>query len=235
MACGLRSLFVGLRDPRRRTTCASSASTRTCDRDYGAAIRRLHDLGRDGQRQLRLRHGRRRRRRLRPHRGVGGRAGHRDGHLPHPDAVPRHRACTSGWRPQGRILHRDWDLYDTRHVVFRPARLTPGAAGGRLLAGLPRLLPLAEHRARARPPSRRLAGRAAPRRLRRRAGRSSSRCGTGSSAPGGSRARCPSWRPCWRGSPAFGRARRARSGTDTARRSRLRLAVGMSVILLALR
>src|SRR5262249_25418498 len=24
---------------------------------------------------------------------------------------------------QGRILHRDWDLYDTRHVVYRPARL----------------------------------------------------------------------------------------------------------------
>ena len=24
---------------------------------------------------------------------------------------------------EGRILHRDWDLYDTRHVVFRPARL----------------------------------------------------------------------------------------------------------------
>jgi hypothetical protein len=24
---------------------------------------------------------------------------------------------------QGRILLRDWDLYDTRHVVFRPARL----------------------------------------------------------------------------------------------------------------
>ena len=26
---------------------------------------------------------------------------------------------------QGRILHRDWDLYDTRHAVFRPARMTP--------------------------------------------------------------------------------------------------------------
>jgi hypothetical protein len=26
---------------------------------------------------------------------------------------------------QGRILHRDWDLYDTRHVVFRPERLSP--------------------------------------------------------------------------------------------------------------
>jgi len=25
----------------------------------------------------------------------------------------------------GRITSRDWDLYDTRHVVFRPARLTP--------------------------------------------------------------------------------------------------------------
>jgi radical SAM superfamily enzyme YgiQ (UPF0313 family) len=28
---------------------------------------------------------------------------------------------------EGRILTRDWDVYDTRHVVYRPARLTPGA------------------------------------------------------------------------------------------------------------
>ena len=28
---------------------------------------------------------------------------------------------------QGQILHRDWDLYDTRHTVFRPARLQPAA------------------------------------------------------------------------------------------------------------
>ena len=27
----------------------------------------------------------------------------------------------------GRVVTRDWDLYDTRHVVFRPARLTPRA------------------------------------------------------------------------------------------------------------
>jgi radical SAM superfamily enzyme YgiQ (UPF0313 family) len=26
----------------------------------------------------------------------------------------------------GRILHRDWDAYDTRHAVFRPARMTTG-------------------------------------------------------------------------------------------------------------
>jgi radical SAM superfamily enzyme YgiQ (UPF0313 family) len=28
---------------------------------------------------------------------------------------------------EGRIVTRDWDLYDTRHVVFRPARLVPDA------------------------------------------------------------------------------------------------------------
>ena len=28
---------------------------------------------------------------------------------------------------RGRILTRDWDLYDTRNVVYRPARLTPDA------------------------------------------------------------------------------------------------------------
>ena len=28
---------------------------------------------------------------------------------------------------QGRIVTRNWDLYDTRHVVFRPARLKPDA------------------------------------------------------------------------------------------------------------
>jgi hypothetical protein len=26
---------------------------------------------------------------------------------------------------EGRILTRDWNLYDTRHVVYRPARLQP--------------------------------------------------------------------------------------------------------------
>jgi radical SAM superfamily enzyme YgiQ (UPF0313 family) len=28
---------------------------------------------------------------------------------------------------QGRLLHSNWDLYDTRHVVYRPAKLTPEA------------------------------------------------------------------------------------------------------------
>jgi radical SAM superfamily enzyme YgiQ (UPF0313 family) len=28
---------------------------------------------------------------------------------------------------QGRLASRDWDLFDTRHVVFRPAKMTPEA------------------------------------------------------------------------------------------------------------
>ncbi|MGD2079212.1 MAG: DUF4070 domain-containing protein, partial [Chloroflexota bacterium] len=28
---------------------------------------------------------------------------------------------------QGRMLHHNWDLYDTRHTVFRPARMSPQA------------------------------------------------------------------------------------------------------------
>ncbi len=38
--------------------------------------------------------------------------------------IPRPR-CFNRWRPQGRILHRDWTLYDTGHAVFRPKHMTP--------------------------------------------------------------------------------------------------------------
>ena len=43
---------------------------------------------------------------------------------------------------EGRIVTRDWDLYDTRHVVYRPARLTPAALKDGLRLGLPRVLSL---------------------------------------------------------------------------------------------
>ncbi len=55
---------------------------------------------------------------------------------------------------EGRVTSRDWDLYDTRHAVFTPAGMTAGAARGRLLGRVPRLLPLEQH----------LAGRLRPRR-----------------------------------------------------------------------
>ncbi len=64
---------------------------------------------------------------------------------------------------EGRITSRDWDRYDTRHAVFRPAGMTADAARDRLLGRLPGLLPLEQHLAlrllprrpaRARPPPR---------------------------------------------------------------------------------
>jgi len=40
-------------------------------------------------------------------------------------------------RRAGRIVTRDWDLYDTRHVVYRPGQLAPEALK-RATTGLPR-------------------------------------------------------------------------------------------------
>ena len=57
---------------------------------------------------------------------------------------------------EGRLLHRDWSLYDTSHVVFRPARMTAGRArrGLRILLPPPLLgrLDLAAAAARIRGP-----------------------------------------------------------------------------------
>ena len=61
---------------------------------------------------------------------------------------PGHGAATRGMAAQGRITTDDWDLYDTRHAVFRPARMSGDAARSRLLARLSRLLPLGIDRAR---------------------------------------------------------------------------------------
>jgi radical SAM superfamily enzyme YgiQ (UPF0313 family) len=38
---------------------------------------------------------------------------------PYPDTALHRRM-----QAENRLLHSDWDLYDTRHVVFKPARLT---------------------------------------------------------------------------------------------------------------
>jgi radical SAM superfamily enzyme YgiQ (UPF0313 family) len=39
---------------------------------------------------------------------------------PYPGTAAHERVAA-----QGRILHTDWDLYDTRHAVFAPARMSP--------------------------------------------------------------------------------------------------------------
>ena len=57
--------------------------------------------------------------------GLGDRARHHDGDVPHPDALPRHAPLRAHGCSTAGSSTRDWDLYDTRHVVYRPARLTP--------------------------------------------------------------------------------------------------------------
>ena len=200
---GLRSLFVGF-ETLSPANLREQHKYQNLDRDYAAAIRRLHDLGVMVNGSFVF--------------GMDGddasvfertvewaiEPGHRDGDLPHPHALPRHRAV----RPDGgRGSHPppNWDLYDTRHVVYRPARMSPEAleAGywrayrdfyrwGSILRG-----------ARTKPTARRRCG-TSPTPA---AGRSSSRCGTGSSGRSGSRTCCPCSRTSW---PASASTRRAR-------------------------
>jgi len=121
--CGLRSLFVGFES----TNAASLQEQRkyqNLDRDYGAAIRRLHSLGvmvngsfvfgmdQDGPDVF--------------DRTVEWAKSHgietATFHIltPYPGT-----ALYARMESQDRLLHRNWDLYDTRHTVFRPARMTP--------------------------------------------------------------------------------------------------------------
>ncbi|MFO0831101.1 MAG: radical SAM protein [Phycisphaerales bacterium] len=127
---GLRSLFLGF-ESLSETSLAATRKTHNLDRqgkrrDYEEAIRRLGDLGISVNGSFVF--------------GLDG-----DG----PDVFSR----TVDWavrmglttstfhiatpypgteffrqtQSQGRLLHRDWDLYDTRHAVLRPRNMTPGA------------------------------------------------------------------------------------------------------------
>lgn len=122
VACGLRSLFVGFET-------VSAANLRHHDkrqnlnRDYNAVIERLHGLGvmingsfvfgmddDDAsifQRTVEW--------------AVGQGLETATFHIltPYPGTGLRQRL-----EEEGRILHNCWDLYDTRHAVYRPARMT---------------------------------------------------------------------------------------------------------------
>jgi hypothetical protein len=123
VACGLRSLFVGF-ETLGAEGLRAQGKRQNLGRDYGAAVRRLHD------------------------RGVMVNASFVFG-LDEDDASVFDRtvewaigqgietatfhvltpypgtALFRKMEAEGRLLHRDWDLYDTRHAVFRPARMTP--------------------------------------------------------------------------------------------------------------
>lgn len=122
VACGLRSLFVGF-ETTDEVSLREQRKFQNLRRDYGDAVRRLHDAGVMVNGSF-----------------VFGMDGH--------DASVFDRtidwAISNGietatfhiltpypstdlytrMQQQGRLLHSNWDLYDTRHTVFRPAKMT---------------------------------------------------------------------------------------------------------------
>jgi len=123
VACGLRSLFVGF-ETLSPANLQEHHKYQNLDRDYSAAIRRLHDLGvmvngsfvfgMDGDdpsvfdRTVEW--------------AIGQGIETATFHIltPYPGTGLHERMVA-----EGRITSEDWDRYDTRHVVYRPARLTP--------------------------------------------------------------------------------------------------------------
>jgi radical SAM superfamily enzyme YgiQ (UPF0313 family) len=122
---GLRSLFVGF-ETLTPSNLASSNKRQNLGRDYRAVTRRLHDLGimingsfvfgmddDDGEvfdRTVEW--------------AISEGITTATFHIQTPYPGTRLHAQMEA---QGRITTRNWDLYDTRHVVYRPARLTPQA------------------------------------------------------------------------------------------------------------
>lgn len=119
---GLRSLFVGFETISSKNL-ADHDKRQNLGRDYAAAIRRLHDLGvmvnasfvfgMDDddpsvfQRTVEWA----------VEQGVETATFHIL--TPYPGTGLYQRMAT-----EGRLLHSDWDLYDTRHAVYRPAKMT---------------------------------------------------------------------------------------------------------------
>jgi radical SAM superfamily enzyme YgiQ (UPF0313 family) len=124
VAAGLRSLFVGF-ETLNPANLAAQHKYQNLDRDYNAAIRRLHDLGvmvnasfvfgmDDDDADV-------------FERTVAWAVAQgietATFHIltPYPSTALYQRMAA-----EGRLLHSRWDLYDTRHVVYRPARLSAG-------------------------------------------------------------------------------------------------------------
>jgi radical SAM superfamily enzyme YgiQ (UPF0313 family) len=124
-ACGLRSLFVGF-ETISQDNLREHHKFQNLDRDYTAAIRRLHDLGimvngsfvfgMDADDETVFA----RTVDWAVSQGIETATFHIL--TPYPGTGLYQRMVK-----QGRLFHSQWDLYDTRHVVFQPARLAPAA------------------------------------------------------------------------------------------------------------
>jgi radical SAM superfamily enzyme YgiQ (UPF0313 family) len=124
-AAGLRSIFVGF-ETLTSANLARSNKRQNLGRDYSAVTNRLHDLGimvngsfvfgmdDDDQDVFR------RTVDWAIAQGITTATFHIQTPYPGTRLFARMDA-------EGRIVTRDWDLYDTRHVVYSPARLTPRA------------------------------------------------------------------------------------------------------------
>ena len=122
---GLRSLFVGF-ETLNRAALREQRKFQNLRRDYDAAVRRLHDLGvmvngsfvfgMDGEdtdvfeRTVAWA----------IEQGIETATFHIL--TPYPGTALYRRMQAAG-----RLLHSDWDLYDTRHVVYRPQGIEAGA------------------------------------------------------------------------------------------------------------
>jgi radical SAM superfamily enzyme YgiQ (UPF0313 family) len=121
--CGLRSLFIGF-ETLNASNLRDQHKHQNLHHDYGAAVDRLHALGvmvngsfvfgmdQDDEASIA------RTVEWAVERGIETATFHIL--TPYPGT-----ALFSRFEKQGRLLHRDWDLYDTRHVVYRPTAIRP--------------------------------------------------------------------------------------------------------------
>ncbi|HOL70208.1 MAG TPA: radical SAM protein [Bryobacteraceae bacterium] len=123
--CGLRSLFVGF-ETLSSANLEAQHKAQNLRRDYAAAVRRLHDLGvmvnasfvfgmDDDDSSVFDRT---------VEWAVGQGIETATFHIltPYPGTALYRRIAA-----EGRIATNNWDLYDTRHAVFRPARMSAAA------------------------------------------------------------------------------------------------------------
>lgn len=123
VACGLRSLFVGF-ETLSQDNLREQGKRQNLGRDYAAAIRRLHGLGvmingsfvfgmdADGPDVFE--------RTVEWAVSQGIETATFQILTPYPGTALYQRMAA-----QNRLLHSDWDRYDTRHVVFQPTGMTP--------------------------------------------------------------------------------------------------------------
>jgi radical SAM superfamily enzyme YgiQ (UPF0313 family) len=125
VAAGLRSLFVGF-ETLNPQSLAEQRKYQNLHRDYSAAVRRLHDLGVmvNGSFVFGMDHDDEsvfdRTVAWAIEQGIETATFHIL--TPYPDT-----ALYKRMQAEERITIGNWDLYDTRHVVYRPALLTPEA------------------------------------------------------------------------------------------------------------